>query len=190
MSWLWKLFGSAGTREKTTQITIPKYSSNAADVTLSAALQYGTAKGIAALQSFIKDFAEKVYQPGYADWTVLVDTGSTDGWARAVLSFCNPGEVFLTEDWTYPSAMATCRPFNITPIGVSMDREGMRSDELRKILAEWNEEERGTKRCVLPQSIKQPCGSQPDTATIGFNRPHVMYTVPIGQNPSGAVIFL
>lgn len=39
----------------------------------------------------------------------------------------------------------------------------MRSDDLRKVLAEWDEDERGAKR------------------------PRLMYTVPVGQNPTGAV---
>ncbi|CAE6412939.1 unnamed protein product [Rhizoctonia solani] len=38
-------------------------------------------------------------------------------------------------------------------------------DDLERILAEWNEDEREGKR-----------------------RPHVMYTIPIGQNPTGAVM--
>ncbi|KAH9855019.1 PLP-dependent transferase [Lenzites betulinus] len=160
LSWLWKLFGSSR-KEKTNAITIPKYPTRPGDVNLATALQYGTATGLSQLTKFISDFVGKVYQPGYSDWTTLIQTGNTDAWSRAVLTLCNPGEAFITEDWTYPSALASSQPWGIHPVGVSMDSEGMRSDELRKLLAEWDEAARGSKR------------------------PHVLYTVPIGQNPTG-----
>ncbi|KAI0355373.1 PLP-dependent transferase [Trametes cingulata] len=160
LSWLWKLFGAR--KEKTTTITIPKFTDHPAEqVNLATALQYGTATGVPPLSKFISTFVEKVYQPGYSDWTTLVQTGNTDGWSRAILMLCNQGEAFITEDWTYPSALASSKPYGIHPVGVPMDSEGMRSDELRKLLAEWDETARGCKR------------------------PHVLYTVPVGQNPTG-----
>ena len=79
VSWLWKLFGGSSRKEKTTPITIPKYPANSGDINLAQALQYGTATGLPQLREFIHDFAGKVYQPAYSDWTTLVDTGNTDG---------------------------------------------------------------------------------------------------------------
>lgn len=61
-------------------------------------------------------------------------------------TLCNPGEAFITEDWTYPSALASSAPYGIHPVGVPMDDQGMRSDELRKLLAGWDEAARGCKR--------------------------------------------
>ena len=130
-------------------ITVPKYPSSSDDINLAVSLQYGTAQGIVQLQKFMKEFVAKVYQPGYADCTTLIDTGNTDGWSRAVLTLCNPGEVFLTEEWTYPSAVASAHPYGIKPVPVAMDSEGMRADDLRKILSEWDESARGAKRYVL-----------------------------------------
>jgi len=49
---------------------------------------------------------EKVYQPAYGNWTTLVHTGNTDGWAKSVLTLLNPGEGVLCSEWTYPSALA------------------------------------------------------------------------------------
>ena len=71
--------------------------------------------------------------------------------------------MILTEEWTYPSALASAKPYGVLPVPIKIDGEGMRADDLRRVLAEWDEEERGAKR------------------------PRVMYTVPIGQNPTGAV---
>ena len=70
--------------------------------------QTGQATGIPDLQRFFKEFTSKVYQPGYKNFATLVHAGNTDGWGKAVSTFCNPGEGVLTEEWTYPSAMAVC----------------------------------------------------------------------------------
>lgn len=150
---MWKLFG-AGSKEKTNSITIPKYTSDPAnEVNLAVALQYGTAQGILPLQKFLKEFSAKVYQPGYADFTTLVHTGNTDGWSRAVLTLCNPGEMFITEEWTYPSAVYASKPYNVTPVPIAMDSEGMRADDLYKTLAEWDEVARGAPRYAFQMSL-------------------------------------
>ncbi|KAL6309824.1 PLP-dependent transferase [Sparassis latifolia] len=161
LSWIWKLFGRGTPKERTTPISIPKYPDSPDDVNLAIALQYGTATGLPQLQRFIKEFVEKVYQPAYSDYTIMAHVGNTDGWSRVLQTLCNPGEGFLTEEWTYPSAVAGARPFALQPVPVAMDKEGMTSTDLRKVLSEWDESARG------------------------FKRPHVMYTVPIGQNPCG-----
>ncbi|EIN10771.1 PLP-dependent transferase [Punctularia strigosozonata HHB-11173 SS5] len=165
-SWFWRLFGAgSSTKERTTHQTIPKYPSKATPLNLAKSLQYGTATGLPELQEFLKEFTQKVYDPAYKNYSVLVHAGNTDGWCKAVQTLCNPGEGFLTEDWTYPSALSTARPLGLIPVPVEMDGEGMRADSLRKVLSEWDEKAHG-----------------------GMKRPHVMYTVPIGQNPSGATM--
>ncbi|KAI0082536.1 PLP-dependent transferase [Panus rudis PR-1116 ss-1] len=168
VSWLWKIFGVSSSKDKvkTIPITVPKYPSSPDDVNLATALQYGTAQGLVELQKAIKELISKVYQPAYSNWAMLVDTGNTDGWARAVQTLCNPGEYFLTEEWTYPSALASSRPFNVKPVAVAMDGEGMVVGDLKNVLSGWDEKARGAPR------------------------PHVLYTVPVGQNPSGATMGL
>ncbi|KAH8094916.1 PLP-dependent transferase [Cristinia sonorae] len=161
LSWIWNIFGS---KPKTIPVTIPKYPTASDQVNLATALQYGQATGLSQLQAFIKDFAAQVYDPAYSNWTCLCHTGNTDGLTRVFLTLLNPGEMFLTEEWTYPSALATAQPVGCKPVPIRMDGEGMRSDDLKKVLSGWDEQARGAKR------------------------PHVMYTVPIGQNPSGATM--
>ncbi|KAJ7638781.1 pyridoxal phosphate-dependent transferase [Roridomyces roridus] len=125
------------------------------------ALQYGMAAGLPQLQKIIKEFSAKVYQPAYDNYAVLLHAGNTDAWSKVVTTLCNPGEGVLVSKWTYPSAMATMQPHNIRPIPVDTDAQGMRSDSLRAILTEWDE------------------------AARGMPRPHVIYAVPIGENPTG-----
>ncbi|OAX41341.1 PLP-dependent transferase [Rhizopogon vinicolor AM-OR11-026] len=164
-SWLWKLFGShTSTSEKTQGVTIPKYSANDGDINLAHSLQYGPSVAQQQLQVFLREFTSEVYRPAFEDWSVLIDTGNTDGWSRAVTTLCNPGEGVLCEEWTYPSALASILPLNIQPVPVPMDGVGMKSDALENLLSQWD-----------PVSRQMP-------------RPHVMYIVPVGQNPSGSTM--
>ncbi|KZT05602.1 PLP-dependent transferase [Laetiporus sulphureus 93-53] len=163
LSWFWKLFGRP-TKEKTIPITIPRWPEQNGDVNLAQALQYGMATGLPQLQKFIKDFVEKVYQPAYSDCTIMVHIGNTEGWSRTMQTLMNPGEGFITEEWSFPTAMAASIPYGMHAIPVEMDGDGMSSACLRKVLSEWDEKARGCKR------------------------PHVMYTVPVGQNPCGSTM--
>ncbi|KAH7887779.1 pyridoxal phosphate-dependent transferase [Phlebopus sp. FC_14] len=163
LSWFWKLFGANKTKERTSNIIIPKYPTSPTDINLASSLQYGAAVAQTQLQDFLSHFVAEVYQPAIRDYTVLIDTGNTDGWNRAVLTLCNPGEGVLCEEWTYPSAMAAMTPSNIQPVPVAIDGQGMSSDDLERILSGWDAEAR-----------RMP-------------RPHVMYIIPVGQNPSGSV---
>jgi len=164
-SWLWKLFGgNSSTNEKTQGVSIPKYPANAGDINLAVSLQYAPAVAQPQLQVFLRQFVSEVYQPAFEDWTVLIDTGNTDGWTRAAMTLCNPGEGVLCEEWTYPSALASMMPFNVKPVPVAMDGLGMKSDALENLLSQWD-----------PVSRQMP-------------RPRVMYIVPVGQNPSGSTM--
>ncbi|KAG7449369.1 PLP-dependent transferase [Guyanagaster necrorhizus] len=164
-SWFWKLFGAgASKKEKTTSFTINKWPTHTGDLNLATALQYSPATGLAALQKILHEFSEKVYQPGYKNFTTLIDAGNTDGWGKAALTLLNQGEGVLCSQWTYPSALAGIRPWGIKTVPIAMDGQGMRSDSLRETLASWDDTERG------------------------FKRPHVMYVVPVGQNPTGATM--
>ncbi|KAI0065787.1 PLP-dependent transferase [Artomyces pyxidatus] len=163
LAWLWRLFGTDKGTEHTTRVVVPKAPVAGDDgLNLATALQYGPATGIAKTQKFIHDFTARVHQPAYSDFATLVHAGNTDGWSRVVKALCNPGDTIITEDWTYPSAVANATPVGVNFLPVPMDGQGMRPDSLRKLLAEWDE-------------------------TKG-RRPHLMYTVPVGQNPTGATM--
>ncbi|RDB22762.1 Aromatic amino acid aminotransferase C56E4.03 [Hypsizygus marmoreus] len=159
LSWFWSIF--SGSKGKDTPLHIPKYASRNDDLCLARTLQYSMASGIPQLQKIAKEFTDKVYKPAYANYTTMMHVGNTDGWGKAVLTLCNPGEGVLTAEWTYPSAVSMMLPYGIKAVPVPLDGHGIRSDDLRVILSQWNESARG-----MP-------------------RPHVMYTVPVGQNPTG-----
>ncbi|ESK97603.1 aromatic amino acid aminotransferase [Moniliophthora roreri MCA 2997] len=164
LSWFWNLFTKSKAKERTTRFTVSRFSDNPDDLTLATSLQYGMAKGLPQLNAIIKELTEKVYKPAYSNFTTLVHTGNTDGISKAAWTLCNPGEGVLVSEWTYPSAMATMMPLGCKMVPVKMDSQGMRSDHLRALLSGWDEAERG-----MP-------------------RPHVLYTIPVGQNPTGVTV--
>ncbi|KZV68120.1 PLP-dependent transferase [Peniophora sp. CONT] len=163
LSWLWRIFGYDPTKEKTTHVVVPKARSEGdGGMNLATALQYGPATGMAATQKFTASFSELVFKPAFADWKTIVQTGNTDGWSRCARMLCNPGDTIIAEEWTYPSALASAAPIHINVLPIALDGIGIRPDALREALANWDESK--------------------------GRRPHIMYTVPIGQNPSGATM--
>lgn len=131
-------------------ITILKYPKDSADLNLATALQYDLPTGLPQLQQVVHEFTRTVYKPAYANFIAILHTGNTDGWMKALLTLCNPGEGVLTSAWTYPSAIATMLPYGISPVPVPMDGQGMRSDSLRIILTSWDEVSRGIPRYISP----------------------------------------
>ncbi|KAG8956190.1 hypothetical protein FRC04_004266 [Tulasnella sp. 424] len=165
LDWFWSLIGLGGSSKKRTEdITVPKYRPQLTDNQLAIALQYGTSQGIIPLQKFVSEFTHKVFKPYLPTTSTTITTGNTDAWSRIVEAFCNKGDGLLVEEWSYPTALFASRPHGVAPVPVAMDLEGMRSDALETVLKTWDEGARG------------------------MRRPHIMYLVPIGQNPSGATM--
>ncbi|GAA6006112.1 hypothetical protein JCM10207_000527 [Rhodosporidiobolus poonsookiae] len=159
--WLYaKLF-----EKKTDAWEIGKYEDDPAKIQLSSALQYGTAAGLPPLAKFIYDFTTRVYRPAYADYRTVINAGSTDAWGKIVSSLCNPGDGVLAEEWTYPSALASAWPYGIKPVALPMDGEGMTPEGMDELLGSWNPDEHD-----------------------GMNRPRILYTIPVAQNPTGATM--
>ncbi|KAI9464294.1 PLP-dependent transferase [Russula earlei] len=162
--WLWRLFGAS--KGDTTHVQIPREPRQGdGGLNLSKALQYGPVTGLQPTQAFVREFTQRIYAPAYDDWTTLAHAGNTDGWSRVAKLLLNPGDTLLVEEWTYPSALASARPIGARWKAVPMDGQGMRPDALREILAGWDVERDGP-------------------------RPRVIYTVPVGQNPTGVTLGL
>lgn len=161
LSWL---FGGG---KRVDEISIPKYAPNptATTVQLSTSLQYQAATGPPALPLFLREYVETVYKPAYADWDVLLNVGATDGWAKICQMLLEVGDAVLVEEWTYPGAENAFLPMECEMIPIRMDGEGVLPAHLDEVLGGWKEEERGGKK-----------------------RPRVFYTIPTGQNPSGATM--
>ncbi|KAF9522349.1 pyridoxal phosphate-dependent transferase [Crepidotus variabilis] len=173
--WFWSFFPSSNGSEMTSSITVPKYANRSQPdaLQLSTALQYSSARGLPLLNSLCREITAKVHSPAAlcdpsnilgASRDILLTTGNTDAWIKCVQTFCNPREAVLCDDWTFSTSLEGMRPYQVGAVPVKMDSQGMCSTDLREILEAWNETERG------------------------YQRPHVMYIVPIGQNPTGSTM--
>ncbi|KAK4051762.1 hypothetical protein OIO90_004586 [Microbotryomycetes sp. JL221] len=163
-AWLWSLLSN---RPASRTITIPKFEQEPTpeSIQLSTALQYGTAAGLPALAKFINEFVDKVFDPGYGNWEIVINAGSTDAWGKICSLILEPGDGILCEEWTYPSALATAWPNGFRPVALPMDGAGMTPEGLEHLLANWDK-----------------------SAHDGMRRPRLLYTIPVCQNPTGATM--
>ncbi|KAL7422505.1 Aromatic/aminoadipate aminotransferase 1 [Cryptotrichosporon argae] len=125
-------------------------------------LQYSSAAGHARLLAFYRELTLRLGAPAYADWTVLGNAGSTDGWHKVAQLLLEPGDHVICEEQTYPSAQAAYIPMGVRSAPVAVDGEGMVPAALDALVASWD-----------------PARGR---------RPHVLYLVPVGQNPLGTTM--
>jgi aromatic amino acid aminotransferase I len=114
----------------------------------------------------VTEHTELVGAPPYADWRVCLTVGSTGALEQALRMLCDGWgrrDALLTEEFSFSTALETAAPLGVRVVGVEMDGEGMLPGRLESILEGWDPKERG-----------------------GARKPHVLYTVPSGQNPTGA----
>ncbi|KAF8574795.1 PLP-dependent transferase [Ramaria rubella] len=157
-AWFWNIFGTSASSEKFERISVPKYAAQEGDVDLAVSLQYGPATGIKALQAFVTEFSLKVFRPLYKDCSTLMHAGNTDGVLKVL---CNPGDLILAEEWSYPSVIVAAQSLGISLVSIKVDGGGMSAIDLENVLSTWDETARKNKR------------------------PTTMYTIPVGQNPTG-----
>ncbi|KAH7361975.1 aromatic amino acid aminotransferase 1 [Plectosphaerella cucumerina] len=147
-------------------------------IDLTTALQYGTAEGYPPLLSFVRQFTRQNLHPSvpYAGGPdVVLTTGSTDGMAKAVELLTDPWDParhdiadrphILSEKFMYPNVLAQTAPRGVRPVAVEIDAEGMLargSGGLEDVLRNWD-----------PRQGR---------------RPHMMYTVTMGHNPTSGVL--
>ncbi|OTB02327.1 hypothetical protein M426DRAFT_322759 [Hypoxylon sp. CI-4A] len=135
---------------------------------LSIALNYGQSIGSAQLLRWVTEHTEVAVTQGrgvpYADWRCALTIGSTGALEQALRMFCDRarGDAVVTEEYSFSTALETAAPLGIKVFGARMDEQGLLPESLDDMLAGWDEKTRGARK------------------------PHVLYTVPSGQNPTGA----
>lgn len=129
---------------------------------VSTAFNYGQGTGAAQFLRWITEHTEIVHNPPYRDWVCTMSVGSTSALDMALRLFCERGDFILSEEYTFATAVETAAPMGVRVVGVKMDAEGLLATSLDEILSSWDEHARGARK------------------------PFVLYTVPTGQNPTGA----
>ncbi|KAL5334382.1 pyridoxal phosphate-dependent transferase [Aspergillus crustosus] len=162
------------------RIIIPKESPNAVPtkIDLTTALQYGTATGLAPLATFVNKFARENLHPNvpYAGGPdTILTTGATDGFSKVVEAFTDVWNAdrdwvhlrqgILCEEFVYTNGIQTVEPRGLNVFSVAIDTEGMLPygpGGLQDILENWDYRK--------------------------GRRPHLLYTITIGQNPTGGTL--
>ncbi|KAJ6790095.1 hypothetical protein PWT90_02099 [Aphanocladium album] len=159
-------FSEQATAKSGARETIGKYDvqDGKSEYDLSISLNYGQATGSAQMIRFLTEHTEIVCQPPYADWAICQTIGSTGALEQAIRMFCDKSrrDSVLTEEFSFSTAMETIEPLGVGTFGTAIDSEGIIPEAMDQLLSDWDEGARG------------------------FRKPHVLYTVPTGQNPTGA----
>jgi aromatic amino acid aminotransferase I / 2-aminoadipate transaminase len=129
---------------------------------LAISMNYSHGAGSAQLLRFVTEHTEIVHHPLYSDWECCLTAGSTSGLDMVYRMFCNPGDHILMEEYTYSGALEGAHPLGLKIIGVKMDSDGLLPSDLDFVLSNWD---------------KSPGAPQ---------KPFLLYTIPTGQNPTGA----
>jgi 2-aminoadipate transaminase len=128
----------------------------------SRALQYGPTEGLALVKGCIRDvMREESMEVDLEE--VLVTTGGQQVIDLVCKTLLDPGDVVVCEAPTYPGAVPTFCAYEADVVQVTMDRDGMRIDELGETLERLEREGR---------------------------RPKFIYTVPNFHNPAGVTLSL
>ena len=126
------------------------------------ALQYGPTDGLSLVKRCIaKVMAAEAMEIDPDE--VLVTTGGQQVIDLVCKTLVDPGDVVVAEAPTYPGAIPTFCSYQADVVQITMDRDGMRVDELEQTLAELERTGR---------------------------RPKFIYTVPNFHNPAGVTMSL
>jgi len=130
---------------------------------ISTAFNYGQGTGAAQLLRWVTEHTELVHNPPYTDWACNLTIGSTSAFDMALRMFCERGDYIISEEYTFVTAVETAAPMGVKVLGVPMDEQGLLPDVLDDLLKTWHPLAHG-----------------------GARKPFLLYTVPTGQNPTGA----
>jgi 2-aminoadipate transaminase len=126
------------------------------------ALQYGPTEGLARLKDCVASVMQAEGMLIDPD-DVLVTTGAQQVIDLVCKTLLDPGDVVVAEAPTYPGAIPTFSAYQADVVQITIDREGMRVDEMQDTL---------------------------DQLEAAGRRPKFIYTVPNFHNPAGVTMSL
>jgi 2-aminoadipate transaminase len=136
--------------------------STVASQSCARALQYGPTEGLSAVKQCIAQVMQAEGIEIDSD-ELLVTTGGQQVIDLVCKTLLDPGDVVVCEAPTYPGAVPTFCAYEAEVVHVTMDRDGMRVDELEATL---------------------------DRLESAGRRPKFIYTVPTFHNPAGVTMSL
>ncbi|WVQ81374.1 hypothetical protein IAT38_003498 [Cryptococcus sp. DSM 104549] len=126
---------------------------------LNASLQYGPSPGLHKFTNLLADVQSHVHgRKRDGTWAISCGSGSQDLMYKGFTALLNPGDPVLLETPIYSGALPPLKYLRCEMVEVDVDDQGGSAVNLEKVLREWPE---------------------------GKKRPKVLYTSPVGSNPSG-----
>ncbi|KAG2126723.1 pyridoxal phosphate-dependent transferase [Suillus cothurnatus] len=125
------------------------------------AFPYSRAAGLKQCRDVLTDFTKLMFDP--PNHHVTLTLGNSDGITKVFRLFGKKGDYFLTDEFSFPSMTNSPLAYGVKWVGVKMDSGGIIPEELERVLVKWDEVKSG-------------------------RRPHVLYIIPVGQNPTGSTL--
>ncbi|TFY58221.1 hypothetical protein EVJ58_g6544 [Rhodofomes roseus] len=124
------------------------------------AFQYTTGAGLTETQQAVTELTRFYHNP--PDHVATLSLGNGDGVTKCFRLLGSPGDHFLADEFTFSALANAAVPHGVKWVSVKIDEGGLIPEDLENVMENWSEE-RGPK-------------------------PHVLYTVPCGQNPTGSTL--
>lgn len=99
-----------------------------------SALQYGVTDGYEPLRHAISERQQKKYNIGGKGNATMIVSGGQQGIELACKVFCNEGDAIICENPTFIGALNAFRSNGVTPVGVTLENDGMNIDELEETI--------------------------------------------------------
>ncbi|OCH88806.1 PLP-dependent transferase [Obba rivulosa] len=129
-------------------------------LSLKTGLAYSNGAGLPEAQRAITELTNFYHSP--PDHMATLTLGNSDGITKCFRLLGEPGDHFLTDEFAFSSVTNAALPQGINWVPVKMDEGGLIPEELENTMANWKPEQ--------------------------GRKPHVLYTVPCGQNPTGSTL--
>ncbi|KXN66054.1 PLP-dependent transferase, partial [Conidiobolus coronatus NRRL 28638] len=162
LSFKYGMFGS----DKFHEAKIERVPTDRSILSLDKSMQYGSGKGSLNLVQLIKKHADLVHCPKYSNWDVVLTTGNTEALYQSLTLLADRGDPIIVAKWCYPIALETFRGKGLRFIVADIDEEGIIPSSIEDSVKEYYQSNPNAPKCKL------------------------IYTVPTGQNPSGATMSL
>ncbi|KAF8511135.1 L-tyrosine:2-oxoglutarate aminotransferase [Hysterangium stoloniferum] len=131
-------------------------------IDLAVAMQYGTGLGLSILREQLTQINKLLHSPHQSTRSVILTMGNADAVTKIYRLLGSPGDTFLVEEYSFCGLTNAPIAQGVRWQPVRIDAMGLIPEELEKVLSTWDES-RG-------------------------RRPHVLYCIPTGQNPTGATL--
>ena len=97
-------------------------------------LQYSVTEGYTPLRNHLKEYMKMTHNTGSDNDDILITTGAQQIMDLCTKALVNEGEVVICEAPSFIGSLNTFRSYNAKLVGVTVERDGMNTDELEEKL--------------------------------------------------------